>query len=291
MSSFIASIIQDPKQLTPVEKYDFYIKREDLYYPYGLGDISGGKCRQALGIVLKNQKEIEEKYNKTIILQAGVQSTTSVIYSSICQKMGYKCIVCVGGINENSIEKNPSLKQCAEFGSEIRCLTKHGMPAPIIKRMKEIAKKESYFIGNFQVNLETSPEAVVGEIANQVENIPDNLEYLVVPVGSGLQYLGILKGISQFNKNIKNIYGICVGPSRYADIIDGIKRLQINAPKFEVVCLEKNVYAKKCDVVYKNIRLDELYEAKVYNWLIKNVKDLNNTLFWNVGLRMSQYKI
>ena len=82
-----------------------------------------------------------------------------------------------------------------------------------------------------------------------------------------------------------------MGPSVYADIIDGIKRLQINAPKFEVVCLEKNVYAKKCDVVYKNIRLDELYEAKVYNWLIKNVKDLNNTLFWNVGLRMSQYKI
>jgi hypothetical protein len=117
--------------------------------------------------------------------------------------------------------------------------------------------------------------AAVTQTATQVVNIPDEVERIVVPVGSGMSLAGILHGLAATDRDIP-VVGIVVG----ADPID---RLDQYAPadwRDRCTLIDASVdYETAVDAVIHGIRLDPHYEAKC----AENLQP--GDLLWIVGCR------
>ena len=229
--------------LTPVEKYDGLLyKRDDLFLPFGKYGTSGGKVRQALSLIGENVDNIIENHKSTIVTHTQVHSTTGTILTRVCKHYNLKCIICVGGTTSKSLKKHHMMMLAEYWGGQIRNVCGHGMHAPVMSRLRELVKQEKYFNAVFSDNVNLYPESVLDTTANQVKNIPDKLDNMIISVGSGIQMAGILRGIVKYKKQIKNIYGVCIGPDRR-------KKINYYANPFEYFPLPN----------YKMITLDTTY--------------------------------
>ena len=122
----------------------------------------------------------------------------------------------------------------------------------------------------------------------QVSNIPDDLDVLVAPMGSGIQFANILRGLHEHKKSVKRVIGVHVGPDR-RKLIDSYLTSQslwderINY-KYELVSTNSSYSQPEIQRV-GNFELDDIYEAKAHKWMLNNI-DLNQKiLFWCVGRR------
>lgn len=278
----------DINELTPVEEHNGILyKRDDLFLPFGEYGTSGGKVRQALSLIDETLDNIKENYNSAVITHTQVSSTTGTIFARVCKHYGIKCIICVGGTTPNSIKKHHMMALAKLWGAEIRNVCGHGMHAPVMSRLHEIVEREKVFNVVFSDNVDLYPESVLDTTADQVKNIPDELDNLIISVGSGIQMAGILRGVLKYKKNIKNIYGVCIGPERRKKINSYINPLEYYPlPKYEMVVLDTH-YAKGETDFFENNQLDELYEAKAHKWMHSNIDSRENTLFWVVGRRLT----
>ena len=193
-------------EITPVEKHNgIYYKRDDLYAPYG--DVNGGKVRQTIEIIKNCSVE------PGIIASTSVHSPSSTIFSRVAQEYKIPCIIAVGGTKPENLDKLPMMRLCKHFGAEIRIVAGHGMKTAISARIREIQQENGYYNPDFSKHIHTHPELMFVN-AQQVANIPDELDVLIAPVGSGIQFANILKGIHEHNKSVKRIIGVQVGPDR-----------------------------------------------------------------------------
>jgi hypothetical protein len=78
------------------------------------------------------------------------------------------------------------------YGSEIRIVAGHGMTAVIHSRMNDIAKDLNYMPIEMGELMEDNPKIIFETTAEQVQNIPDELDNLIVPSGVAIQLAGIL---------------------------------------------------------------------------------------------------
>ena len=265
---------------SPIETYGGYlIKRDDMF---SLGEIiKGGKVRQCLRIVYENLDEIKSKYNGGLITGCGLPSPQSTIVSAVSKYFGLKCIV-VSPIYDNSkvdVNRiNVSLSQ--KLGSKI-----YGVGNPNPSGYKLDVKKLKDELGYYEIKFGMNSESVIDTTSHQVKNIPNELENLVVICGSGLNLLGILKGIVKYKKKVNNVYGITLSKFfdenkklYYDNLVDKEKykgQLHIIRSPYPYQRL------KKTDIPF----LDWTYESKAYSFMTENISPSTNTLFWVVGIR------
>ena len=265
---------------SPIETFDGYlIKRDDMF---SLGEIiKGGKVRQCLRIVYENLDEIKSKYNGGLITGCGLPSPQSTIVSAVSKYFGLKCIV-VSPIYDNSkvdVNRiNVSLSQ--KLGAKI-----YGVGNPNPSGYKLDVKKLKDELGYYEIKFGMNSESVIDTTSHQVKNIPNELENLVVICGSGLNLLGILKGIVKYKKKVNNVYGITLSKFfdenkklYYDNLVDKEKykgQLHIIRSPYPYQRL------KKTDIPF----LDWTYESKAYSFMTENISPSTNTLFWVVGIR------
>ena len=267
-------------EITPVEKHNgIYYKRDDLYAPYG--DVNGGKVRQTI--------EILENCNieSGIIASTSVHSPSSTIFSRVAKEYNIPCIIAVGGTKDENLDKLPMMRLCKYFGAEVRIVAGHGYKSAITAQIKKAQRENGYYNPDFSRHIHTHPELMFVNTA-QVSNIPDELDVLVAPMGSGIQFANILKGIHKYNKSVKRIIGVHVGPDR-RKLIDSYLTSQslwderINY-KYELVSTNSSYSQPEIQRV-GDFELDDIYEAKAHKWMLDNI-DLNQKiLFWCVGRR------
>ena len=181
-------------EITPVEQYNgIYYKLDDLYAPYG--DVNGGKVRQTI--------EILENCNikSGIIASTSVHSPSSTIFSRVAKEYNIPCIIAVGGTKDENLDKLPMMRLCKYFGAEVRIVAGHGYKTAITAQIKKAQRENGYYNPDFSKHIHTHPELMFVN-AQQVANIPDELDVLIAPVGSGIQFANILKGIHVHNKSI-----------------------------------------------------------------------------------------
>jgi len=122
---------------------------------------------------------------------------------------------------------------------------------------------------------------VIDCIADQVQNIPDNLDNLIIPTGSGITAGSILRGIKRYGKRVKNIHVVHISGmdrrQKINGIEDGVPYIYIQ----DNTCL----YNKKVKrTIADGFTLDYIYEAKAYHWMLNNLDyRKEKTLFWCVG--------
>ncbi len=267
--------------LTPVEKYDgIYFKRDDLFCPYG--DVNGGKVRQTIELIKKHKP-------KGVISAVSVHSPTGPVISRVAKEFGIPCIIAVGGTKEENLNKLPMMKLTKEWGGDIRIVAGHGMKNVVSSRMKSIQKEVGYFDMDFSHHIFHDSDLMFDTNSYQVQNIPDELDVLVMSLGVGIQFSCVLKGLKKYNKKVKRIIGVQVGPDR-RKLIDSY--LNQN-PLFEEplgieyeLYQDKSAYSKSVEYNIDGLILDDIYEGKAYKWLLENIDLKQKILLWCIGRRL-----
>ncbi|SVB09290.1 uncharacterized protein METZ01_LOCUS162144 [marine metagenome] len=242
--------------------------------------------------------DIQSKHNNGVITAGSVHSPQSANIAKVAEFHKVKCITCVGGTKPENLDNHHMMRLTKHYGCEIKIVAGHGMSNVIHARERELAKENGYMVIEQGELLEKNPSEMFYATADQVENIPDELDNLVVASGVGIQLMGILLGLKKFNKKVKRIHSICVGPTRekhmkrYENELlksqDGMvwdKPESLNLNEFTMLA-HKSPYGKGHDYMVNNSYIDDIYEGKAYQWMLENVDTANEkTLFWCVGKR------
>ena len=285
--------------ITPIELIDnIYYKRDDYFKPFGDYHVNGGKVRQALIMFEKYIDDIQSKHNNGVITAGSVHSPQSANIAKVAEFHQVKCITCVGGTKPENLDKHHMMKLTKHYGCEVKIVAGHGMSNVIHARMRKLAEDNGYMVIEQGELLQKNPLDMFYATADQVENIPDELDNLVVSTGVGVQLMGILLGLKKFNKKVKHIHSICVGPTREKHMNRYENELlkasgdlvwerpeSLNLNEFAMHA-HKAPYGKGHDYMVNGNYIDDIYEGKAYQWMLENVDTANEkTLFWCVGKR------
>jgi len=253
-------IISNPNELTPVQLIDdVYFKRDDLFE---IGGAVGGKARTASQFVIKNRTVGQG------ITTAGSRSSPQInILAKIGKAFGIPVVV-------HAPEGQLSDELIAAQDSGARIIQhKEGYNSVIIARSREFAAAENYLDVPFGMECE---EAVT-QNRQQVQNIPPEVNRIVMPCGSGMTLAGVLWGLRDTMRDIP-VVAVRVGA-------DPEVRLDKYAPPnwrdmVTIVDVDGSDYHSAAMVTtYNGIQLDPYYEAKCIDFLQPA------DLLWIVGIR------
>lgn len=277
---------------TPIEKYNgIYYKRDDLFQPFGVNGTCGGKVRQAISLIKSNLNTIQEDFGGKIVTHTQVHSTTGTILAQVCKFYDLECIVCVGGSSPKTLYNHHMMVLARHWGADIRNVCGTGMHGPVLSRMRDLAEAENAFNAVFSDNVDNFPKCILDTTTEQVMNIPDYLDNLIIPVGSGIQMAAILRGLVKYEKTVKNIYGVCIGPDRSKKIDYYVNPLEYPIQDYQMIPLKTQYGKGETEYFGGGVMMDELYEAKAHKWMIENIDNSEKTLFWIVGRRPTRAEV
>ena len=193
------------------------------------------------------------------------------------------CFVGYGNLSRKTLEENKIITQIRLHGGIADSIINQGFDNAITSRLKKLQQEgagNNFYIIKFGIDVEQNP-IVIDCIADQVKNLPDELENLVIPTGSGITAGAILRGIKKYKKNIGSVYVVHISGE---DRIAKIESIEDRVP-YEYIRGTGYKYSQKVKLnVADGFELDSIYEAKAYDWMRHNL-DLRNkkTLFWCVG--------
>ena len=252
--------------LCPIEQYkDILLKRCDYYIK---DKVNGGKLLQAEHLIKNNLKKIRGKYNNTVSCYCSIKSPQSAIISTVCKQYGLKCNIITYKTEKENINLSIAQKNKAFL---------YGFNCAYDSVLRHYTHK--YFHNTFIINMGFEDVSIVNSIAEEVENLPDNLDYLIIPIGSAMNFIGILNGLKKYNKKVGKIIGVYVGRNP----TDTLKKYYKGDTVFDIVKYNKS-YGTEINI--DNYYFDPIYEAKAYDWLNKNINTKKyKCLLWVIGKR------
>lgn len=255
-------VISDPDALTPIEQRgEVWFKRDDLFEVAGA---PGGKVRTCLALAKAGIADGKEG-----LVTAGSRASPQVnIVARVASHLGVqaRCHTPQG-------ELAPEVISAVNIGAEI-VQHKAGYNNVIIKRARDDAKERNW------VEIPFGMECLeaINQTRKQVADIPDGVQRIVMPVGSGMSLAGVLWGLEDVGLDIP-VLGIVVGA-------DPKFRLDEYAPdgwRDRVTLLQTGTdYHTPAErTALEGLELDAHYEAKCINHVQPG------DLFWVVGIRQT----
>ena len=149
---------------------------------------------------------------------------------------------------KDSYRINASLSQ--KFGAKV-----YGVGNPNISGPELDAKKLVVETGYFQIKFGMNGFQVMNTVAQQVKNIPDDVETVVGIAGSGLSMLGVAMGCKIWNKNVKTIHPVALS--------DYVKKIRNN----HMITYHPSISLMVISMSYKVIILTNINSSwmKTYN--------------------------
>jgi 1-aminocyclopropane-1-carboxylate deaminase/D-cysteine desulfhydrase-like pyridoxal-dependent ACC family enzyme len=278
--------------LTPWEDHmGIWFKREDYFAPLGYGGPNGSKMRQLIWYINKFRG------NRThIVTGASIQSPQLSMSAIVGAHYGLRCRQVVYSKPE-TVLRHPNPQVAAGFGAVFEYA--NGPYNPIIQRKVADLTQDSSLVVEYGITLpidKYSPEDVrkfheVG--ANQTNNIPDEVEELIVPAGSCNSLTSILLGLSRNSHNIKNLFTLGIGPDKQEWTRQRLRYIGVDPDSFDFkwnhYSLHDTGFSKYSDHFngesFDGINFHPTYEAKMWRWLRQNdhISCDRKTGFWIVG--------
>lgn len=278
------------EDITPVHKVEgLYLKRDDLYTPFGEGKANGSKLRQCAWLVVNNL----DKAKKGIITATSIHSPQGALVAELCNSINLPCTIYYGATNEERLKVLDMPRIAKKANANLEIVSKLGRHAVLYSKARKRAEETGEFVVEYGMDLKDNLDVFIESVANQVQNIPDELDNLVITCGSGISTTGILYGLKMFNKNVKKIYLVGVAPNREKKIYKNLEMLEehygieLSDIEFEYIDLFNTKgfrYEKQEKGEHFGVNFHPNYEAKTYNWLKGNI-DYNKekTMLWVVG--------
>ena len=280
-------IIRGVNDLTPVEIYQgLYIKRDDLYKPFGDNTVNGGKLRQCYKLI----ESIKDKY-EGVISCCSIYSPQAPITSAVANHFNMKAVICYGATNYNRLNILEMPKIAKSYNADLRIISTSGIHNILYNKARKIAQEENLFVVDYGFNIVDYPDIMFSAVSKQVENIPDDLDNLVITCGSGITTIGVLLGLVKYKKTVKNIYLVATAPNRQKLINENlaINNIMMEYTIIDLFHQKGFKYENKLYKSYDDIEFHPNYEAKTFNWLENNINyKKEKTLLWIVGAEPKQ---
>lgn len=253
------------EDLTPVEYIDsmnVYVKRDDLFTVFGM---HGGKSRAAYQII----NQLKNKGYNDIVTAGSRHSPQCEIVSYICENLNLNCHVFMPFGEETSVIKNISKNSRTKI---IR--VKPAYNNVLSSKSLKYANENNFGYVPFGMECKENIDIT----CNQVLNIPNEVQRIVVPIGSGMTFCSIINGLLKHNIN-KPILGVQVGK----DPKLVIKKYAPLSKFVDYTIIKSSVdYSISVNHSVGTISLDPIYEAKCFDYLKAN------DLLWIVGRRLEE---
>lgn len=267
--------------LTPVQEVDgLHIKRDDLYAPFGPGEVNGGKLRQCVMLVNSVKKDY-----KSLLTYCSIHSPQAPITAAVARANGMPCRIVYGGTTRESVAALPMPRLAMKYGASIVLAARSGRHSILHARAKELAAQENSFIVQYGINIIGYGDTLLTAVAAQAENLPDDIENLVMTCGSGITATGVMIGLHRYGKRVKRMHLVATAPDRRGFIHETLKKYGADR-EFEYHDLFHSpgfVYEKSAAATWGGIRLHPHYEAKTMQWFRSSGIAPESTLFWITG--------
>ena len=254
--------------MTPIEYIDgYYFKRDDKYEIFGT---KGGKARSAYQLI---QQGIEKGFDNFVTAGSRMSPQCEIV-STICEAMGVNCHLFMPSGKETSVLYNIAKnKKSTIYKCEV------GYNSVICSRAKKFADEKKYFHIPFGMECEENIEIT----KHQVRNIPQSIKRIVIPCGSGMSLISVVKGLQYYNMGSIKVIGVQVGKNpidnlnKFLGIKNSLFGTDIN---YEIVKSQLDYHQMPTDTTFCGIELDPIYEAKCIPFMEKG------DLLWIVGKRL-----
>ena len=307
--------------LSPVEHVgDLQFKREDKFAPLGYGNINGTKLRQCISLIAKYYFNAPQAVG--VISGAVTGSPQHPMVATICKHYGLHCVNVVG---TQDINKHKNLLIARNMGANFEfCKVGYAKTLESTAFKLRESRYPGYYVLETNITLDHKkhPASSIKDFhhisSRQAENIPSEIETLIVPAGSCNSVTSVLYGLTRFPNSVKRVILLGIGSygskdpdyiRRRLNIIGSVDnvnmeekfnfRFQKNALSFmegnmiDVHHVDINgsgfcTYADMMPYNYHGIEMHPRYEGKCWNYMDKHPeifsKYMNkNTLFWIVG--------
>lgn len=286
----MSRLIDKVNWLSPVEEYNgLLFKRDDKFQPFDDLPINGGKVRQAIQLCYDNLQELSNgAYCRRVYQAISVNSMQCVITSKVAKEFGLSSVFYAGATNKNSILKNNFTKLALMNNSyiELKGAAYKSVLNSYLDDERQLLEANNCKLFDFDYghNIYTNTNAIVDVISYQVQNLPDDLDNLVVPLGSGIQYGAILKGLLKYKKKVKNIYGIQISGIDQFRTVYSILNNDFYKIKNDFIVDKTYKYSEHLKIKINDTEyLDPVYEAKAFDYMTKHLSLTGKTLFWIMG--------
>jgi hypothetical protein len=197
--------------LTPVEKIgDWYFKREDKFAPLGYGGVNGSKLRQLIWLV----SSAAQKGARGVVGGAVSGSPQHLMLAAVAAHYGLPATTVCGSVD---VEKYPMLKMARAAGATLR-MSKCSYAKTLEHEAFKAAEEMGYWLleTNITLSEKRNTDEVIAAFHNlgaaQVQNLPDDVETLVIAAGSCNSVVSVLAGICHYRpKNLKRVVLMGVG--------------------------------------------------------------------------------
>lgn len=288
-------------EYTPVENRNGrYYKREDLYRSeaYGVNGAKFRACRYLIDRAVENGA-VE------IVSASSVLSPQAAMAAVVAEENGVEATIVLGATRPDSATKHQSVKTAVLAGAELNTDTRIAFNPPLQRAGKALAAERP---GAWQLpyGITTPDDAPWEDVADflnvgapQVDNLPDSIETLVIPFGSGNTAAGVLYGLltrSVPNK-LRRVVLVGVGPDRMkwlrerlAYVGTDLEQLGAEGIELEHISLHGTFasYGDKMPETADGIVMHPTYEGKVVRYLDIFEPEWwtrrdGSTCFWIVG--------
>jgi len=295
---------------TPVEhRGEIWFKREDMFAPLGYDGVNGSKLRQCIWLV---NDWVKKKNIRGVVSGSVVGSPQHPFIASTCKHYGIGCLIATGSKNHQS---HLNMQMAQELGAKFYVANigyARALQSISFKLAKQLPNHE-VLETNITVDEKLNPAYRIEEFhrvgAEQVKNIPNQIETIIIPCGSCNSVVSILYGIHLFKpKRLKNIILMGIGNNgsfnidyipRRLKIISSVLGKDIHSDfsfkngKYKMIHhnLNGTGYCTYSDIMpynYHGLIFHPRYEGKCMNYIQENKEKFKeywtqNTLFWVVG--------
>jgi hypothetical protein len=309
-------------QLTPVEQKSdgTFFKREDYFAPFGYGGINGSKLRQCIWLV---SEHVKSGKGGTLFSAASVLSPQLPMTTAVAKYFGMDAVHVIGASKPETAINKPMVHMATQYGASFY-FAKVGYNPYIQNKVQKLLDEhtgDKYYL-NYGITVGDNNDAQeifgfhdLGGL--QVENIPDQVERLIVPSGSCNSTISILLGLYLDYKKgskLKDVFLCGIGPDKLKLInhrlgkieellgVDDIRndffgvdfdspfgrtdgKAKINLQYTNIINNGYTTYDTRVKSNFDDITFHPTYEAKVHAWTRANMPEWygEKTLFWIVG--------
>lgn len=263
-------------EITPIEERGgLLLKREDLFAPYGSGDVNGGKLRQCHSLISEVKPE-------GVVTACSIYSPQAAITAAVAEEFGIPCVIFYGGTTSEKLRTLPMPRLALKHKAKIAIAARTGRHNVLYKAARDFAKKKGYFVVDYGFNVTQYPKIMYGAVSSQVSNVPE-VERVAITCGSGITTVGVLRGLDFFDVKPKELHLFCTAPDR-SKMVEGEKR-GIKVYYHDLFHEDGFVYEKEEPMRFCGVELHPNYEAKAMRRFIAEGIEREGTLFWIVGAK------
>lgn len=291
--------VTSPEEYTPVINRDgLWYKREDAFRLSN--GVNGSKLRACFHLATEAQKD-----GATMVVSAAsVLSPQSPMGATVAQSLGMGSVTIVGGTTPDKAIRHQAIRMAAEQGSLVYSIPVGYNPALQSAARKMVAENEGYWRLPYGISTEDGSDLAAVQAflevgAQQVLNLPDSVQTLVLPFGSGNTAAGVLYGLLKYSapRDLERVVLMQIGPNRRSWLEDRLTATGAPLSGFTDmgVAVEQiplhpafATYGDRMPETQDGIVFHPTYEGKIVRYLRKASPEWwtqrdGSTLLWVVG--------